>query len=230
MLNPPTANTIAEIAALIGDPTRASILSALMDGRAFTASELAWHAGVGAPTTSAHLAKMEQSGLIALRKQGRHRYYRLASADVAQAMERLMGIAASAPARLRTPGPRDRALRRARTCYDHLAGELGVGIADSLARAGHLDLGDEAGTLTPSGTQFLQRFGIALPQDHVHCRACLDWSERRSHLAGQVGRLLYARLLELGWIERRPDSRAIQITGSGHEGLSAAFGLHLTDG
>ncbi|CAO3419690.1 ArsR/SmtB family transcription factor [Azospirillum doebereinerae] len=229
MSNIASGNSIAEIAALIGDPARANILSALMGGQALTAGELAWHAGVGAPTTSGHLAKLAGAGLLALEKQGRHRYYRLASPEIAQAMEALMTLAASGPKRHRPVGPRDEALRAARTCYDHLAGRLGIGLADALRAQGHVVLADGTGVVTTAGRRFLGDFGIGMEADLAGrrplCRTCLDWSERRPHLAGRLGAGLLDRSLALGWIARVPDSRAVSVTAEGREGFAAMFGI-----
>jgi len=225
--------TLAEIAALMGDVARANILSSLMDGRALTASELAWHSGVSAQTTSGHLAKLSEANLIAMTKQGRHRYYRLASPEVAQAIEALMAVASFGPKRHRPVGPRDEALRRARTCYDHLAGRLGIAIADALTAQEHLVLSDSAGALTGKGRRFLCTFGIELEDEgkdgsrhkRAICKTCLDWSERRPHLAGRLGAALCTRMFDLGWVERIRDSRALAITTAGQDGLKATFGI-----
>ena len=224
-----SGNTLAEVAAAIGDVARANILSALMDGRALTAGELAWHAGVSAQTTSGHLARLRQARLIAEERQGRHRYYRLAGPEVAHAIEALMAVAAAGPQRHRPTGPRDEALRTARTCYDHLAGRLGVGMADALQERGHVVIADGAGSLTEPGSRFLfEALGIDLAgrgTGRPLCRTCLDWSERRPHLAGRLGAALRARCCELGWIEPVRDSRAIAITEAGRQGFADVFGL-----
>ncbi|HZH10472.1 MAG TPA: metalloregulator ArsR/SmtB family transcription factor [Microvirga sp.] len=222
--------TLAEIAALMGDVARANILSSLMDGRALTASELAWHSGVSAQTTSGHLAKLSEANLIAMTKQGRHRYYRLASPEVAQAIEAMMALASFGPKRHRPVGPKDEALRKARTCYDHLAGRLGIALADALTSEGYLVLSDSAGALTANGQRFLCTFGIDLEEGknkRAVCKTCLDWSERRPHLAGRLGAALCTRLFELGWVERIKDSRALAITTSGHDGLKSTFGIEI---
>ena len=222
---------LAEIAALMGDVARANILSALMDGRALTASELAWHGGVSAQTTSGHLAKLSEARLIAMTRQGRHRYYRLASPEVAQAIEALMAVASFGPKRHRPVGPKDEALRRARTCYDHLAGRLGIAPADALTSQDHLVLSESAGALTGKGQRFLCSFGIELEDEHRNrravCRTCLDWSERRPHLAGRLGSALCTRMFDLGWIERIKDSRALAITTEGRGGLRSTFGIEF---
>jgi DNA-binding transcriptional ArsR family regulator len=224
-----SGNTIAEVASLIGDVARANILSALMDGRALTAGELAWHAGVSASTTSGHLSKLTEAELIALEKQGRHRYYRLASPEIAHAIEALMAVAATGPKRHRPVGPKDEALRTARTCYDHMAGRLGIALADSLCEHGHIVLADGAGVVTGKGRRFLSDFGIDLDalarSSRPFCRTCLDWSERRPHLAGHLGAKLLDRSLGLGWVRRVPDSRALKITETGRRGFSARFRL-----
>jgi DNA-binding transcriptional ArsR family regulator len=211
MSNVASGNAIASVAALVGDAARANILSALMGGRALTATELARHAGVTAQTTSGHLAKLADAELIALEKQGRHRYYRLASADVANAVHALMTVAAAGPRRHHPVGPRDEALRTARTCYDHMAGRLAVALTDSLCDSGYVVLSDGVGLVTDAGKKFFCDFGIGFDSKHSRrpqCRTCLDWSERRPHLAGQLGATLLTRLLDLGWIAPLPESRA----------------------
>jgi DNA-binding transcriptional ArsR family regulator len=225
---------LAETSALIGDPARANMLAALMDGRALTATELAYVAGIGAPTASAHLAKLHTANLLSVLKQGRHRYYRLASPLVSQMLEGIMTFAAiGGQPRYRPSSLKDEAMRRARTCYDHLAGRLGVALADSLIEHGHVVLGEDAGELTDAGFQALDKLGIAcanLQRNHkrVFCRPCLDWSERRPHLAGVLGAALAAHCFGHNWIEHVRDSRAVKITPAGQTGLLAAFGIDLT--
>lgn len=230
MTNLVSGITLAEVASVIGDVARANILSALMDGRALTAGELAWHAGVGAPTTSGHLAKLTEANLVSVEKQGRHRYYRLASAQVAEGLEALMNLSLLGPRRHRPTGPKDQAMRTARTCYDHLAGRLGIAVADAMSERGFIILGEGAGTVTEAGRGFLQAFGVdpgAGPKNRPVCKTCLDWSERRPHLAGKVGVGLCNRAFELGWIERTRDSRALKITAAGQMGFAEAFGFTL---
>ena len=223
----------AEIAALAGDPGRASMLNGLMDGRALTASELARLAGITAQTASTHLARLTEAGLLAVEKQGRHRYHRLASPAVAQMIESIMRIAApeTVESTLRT-GPRDAALRAGRTCYDHLAGHLGVAIADALVDAGHLELGADAGEVTESGRALFERAGIDVAtltarRGRILCRPCLDWSERRSHLAGAIGAALCSHCFDQGWIRRVEGSRAVAVTPNGRRQLRETFGVSL---
>ncbi len=211
--------SIAPIAALAGDPARANMLAALMSGKALTASELASEAGVTVQTASSHLAKLQQGGLIAGLKQGRHRYFRLAGGDVADMLEKMMGVAARA-GHLRTrPGPSDPLIRKARVCYDHLAGEMGVRLFDGMKATGRLVERDGQWRLTRRGEAFAAEFGIALStlaaQRRPLCRACLDWSMRRHHLAGSLGAALLERIAALGWATRAPGSRAVIFTKSG---------------
>lgn len=232
--------SLAGMAALIGDPARAAILVTLMDGRALTAGELAGAAGVTPPTASGHLGRMLDAGLLALERQGRHRYYRIASAPVASLVESMMSVTGelSAIANRCKPvstGPRDRALRRARLCYDHLAGEVAVGIAASMVARGQLDFGQDGGAVTGRGLDFLASLGVDLhPEATVRsrrtafCRPCLDWSERRPHVAGAVGRALYASFLSKGWTGEPSDGRAVPITPLGHCELNRHFGLELS--
>jgi DNA-binding transcriptional ArsR family regulator len=218
---------IAAVAALLGDPARANMLSALMDGRALTASELAGEAGVGLPTASGHLAKLEAGGLVAVEKQGRHRYFRLSGSDVAGVLEGLMGLAARTGAVRTRPGPKEPALRVARLCYDHLAGERGVAMLDGLRRRGVL--AEDAGELspTPAGRTFLCDFGIDLApltgRRRPLCRACLDWSERRHHLAGSLGAALLTRMRELGWLKVGETGRVVAFTREGARAFAATF-------
>ena len=222
---------IAATAALLGDPARANILAALMDGRALTAKELAYAAHVSPQTTSGHLGKLTQAGLLTPHKQGRHRYYRLASPLVGQMLEGIMAVAGEADAAM--PEPRTtwrggEALRTARSCYDHLAGRLGVGLADSLQERGHVALTADGGEVTESGHRFLRAFGAEPePGRRVFCRPCLDWSERRPHIAGLLGAALACRCFELGWIARQRDTRAVAITEAGRVGFAERFGVRL---
>jgi DNA-binding transcriptional ArsR family regulator len=231
-----TTSALAETAALVGDPARASMLMALMDGRALTAGELARIAGVTPQTASGHLARMSIAGLLATQRQGRHHYHRLASPVVAQMIESIMEVSAAAadqcggPRRTVVTGPRDRAMRAARTCWNHLAGELGVHLADALVERGHLELSPEAGAMTDAGRVFFRDFGIdlrALPtaSGRTFCRPCLDWSERRLHLGGALGAAIAERCFALGWIRRAEGSRAVTVTPAGSRGFHEAFGI-----
>jgi DNA-binding transcriptional ArsR family regulator len=223
-----TSAKMAAIAALVGEAGRARMLIALMDGRALTATELAQLAGVSPSTASGHLGKLTQAGLLGVLPQGRHRYFRLASPAVARLLEGIMVVAAEPPSEQR-PAPRiGRLLREARTCYDHLAGRLGVALTDALIHKGAIELGDEAGRVTEFGDGFLQSFGISLEDRQsrrLYCRPCLDWSERRFHLAGVLGNALLARTLELGWIIRANEGRAVSVTPKGRRGFSDRFGV-----
>ncbi|MCO4094809.1 MAG: helix-turn-helix transcriptional regulator [Acidovorax sp.] len=216
---------IARIAALIGDSARAEVLTALMADRALTATELADIAGVTKQTISAHLAKLLDAGLLAVESQGRHRYFRLADHDVAQLLESLMNVAVRAGAvRLRN-SPREPALRRARVCYDHLAGEVGVQLHEALLRQGYLHATDNGLAVTRAGAEWFAHQGIdtavVARQRRMLCRPCLDWSERRHHLGGALGAALLQRLLERGWARREKDSRVLHFSAEGELALRA---------
>jgi DNA-binding transcriptional ArsR family regulator len=228
----------AEVAALAGDPARAAMLHALMDGRALTATELAHAASVTPQTASGHLARMATAGLLDLEKQGRHRYYRLASAAVARMMESIMQVASisDGAARPVVVGPRDAALRAGRTCYDHLAGRLGVALADALEQNGRVELGGDGGLVTDAGVAFFDHIGIDVTAlaarrggrpARVVCRPCLDWSERRPHLAGGLGAALCAHSFAKAWIRRLPGTRAVAVTPKGERVFREQFGARL---
>jgi len=222
---------VAMIAALVGDPARSNMLTALMTGRALTASELAHQAGVTPQTASSHLSKLEAGGLVEQEKQGRHRYFRLSDPDVAAVLEGLEGLAARAGhMRVRT-GPKDPALRHARVCYDHLAGDLGVQMLDSMKRQRWLRQRKQDIELTAEGQRFLtdtlqiSADALAHPRRPL-CRACLDWSERRHHLAGTLGAAILTRFSELKWATRdaAPGSRVVNFTRNGEKRFAALFG------
>ena len=219
------------VAALVGDPARANMLTALLSGRALTASELAHQAGVTPQTASSHLSKLEAGGLVELEKQGRHHYYRLSDPDVAGVLEGLAGLAARAGhMRVRT-GPKDPALRRARICYDHLAGDLGVQMLDSMKRQKLIRQHKHDIELTAEGRRFMASTlqisaeTLAHPRRPV-CKACLDWSERRHHLAGTLGAALMTRFTELKWAARdtAPGSRVVNFSRNGEKRFAALFG------
>lgn len=224
-------NEVAEVAALVGDPARANMLCALLGGRALTASELAYSARITPQTASGHLGKLTEAKLLALVKQGRHRYYRLAGPRVGRMLESLMDVASMAPPRYRPLSRLEKKWRRARTCYDHLAGQLGVGIAEQLCAHGHLVLGDEGGDITESGGKLLSKLGVDLDRARVgrrvFCRPCLDWTERKPHLGGALGAAFAERCFELGWVEHMRDSRGLNITQKGERALLENFGLSI---
>ena len=226
-----SAPQIAEVGALVGDPARANILCALLGGRALTASELSFAAGVSPQTTSGHLGKLLAARLLVLMKQGRHRYYRLAGPQVAQMLESIMAVALTGPPRFQPRSKADEEMRCARTCYDHIAGQLGVGLAERLIERELVILGDEAGEVTAAGADFLTTLGVDLSgaraKRRIFCRPCLDWTERRPHIGGAVGAALANRCFELGWIERVRDSRALGITPAGRRGLMEEFALAI---
>lgn len=218
---------LAEIAHLMGDPARANMLHALMDGRALTAKELAWLAGVAPQTASGHLAKLMQGGLLEVASQGRHRYFRLAGPEVAAALEGLMVLANREGSGRRLPQRVGAELAQARTCYDHFAGRLGIGIHDALMQGGHLAAGEGGYALTASGRAVFSALGVdpeARPRPgRAALRPCLDWSERRPHLAGHLAAALACRCFEAGWTLRRKDSRAVVLTGEGLAALAQAL-------
>jgi DNA-binding transcriptional ArsR family regulator len=220
---------IVGIAALIGDHARAEMLTALMAGQALTPTELAQVAGVTKQTVSTHLAKLVDARLLAMESQGRHRYFRLADRDVAHLLESLMGVAYRVGAVRVRSSPREPALRKARVCYDHLAGELGVLVFDSLEQRHFLRSGTEGPELTRQGLQFLLKMGIDVEalarQRRALCRACLDWSVRRSHLAGAVGAAVLNRCLDLGWARRAKGSRVVSFTAGGEKAFRECFSL-----
>ena len=204
------------------------MLTALMSGRALTATELAQEAGVTLQTASSHLTKLDSGGLLRPRKQGRHKYFSLANPEVAHVLEGLMGLAADA-GHLRTrTGPKDAALRKARVCYNHLAGDMGIQMYDSFLTKGYLDEQGDSLSLTDSGAEFVVEFGIDLDglrkKRSLLCRECLDWSERRSHLAGSIGRAFLSRFEELGWAKRDATTRAIVFTRAGERAFSDLVG------
>lgn len=208
---------LASVAALVGEPARAAMLVALMDGRAHTATELALHAGVTASTASSHLARLAAGGLVAIARQGRHRYFRIPTPQIGAAIEGLMSIAPRVPAA--PPGPRDQGMRRARVCYDHLAGEAGVRLLQRLREHALIAGGDDALRLTEGGEAWCGRVGIDLEALRARrrglCRGCLDWSERRTHLAGAVGAALLDRLMALGYARRAAGSRMVILAPRG---------------
>jgi DNA-binding transcriptional ArsR family regulator len=241
---------VSALAALLADRARARILIALLDGRALPASMLAAEAGVAASTASEHLRKLTDSGLVVVHPQGRHRYFRLRDGEVASMIETMSALAPPAPVRSLRESNRLALLRRARACYDHLAGRLGVGIFASLVDAGAVTGGDGlhhfeaaegdrlsaagrdiAYRLAPSGRELLLGLGVELPGPDADgttpVRYCVDWTEQRHHLSGAVGRALAARLFALGWVERDRVARVVRVSEEGRRGLSRVFGLDV---
>jgi DNA-binding transcriptional ArsR family regulator len=226
------AANMVEVAALVGDTARATMLGALMGGQALTSSELASLARISRPTASGHLNKLVMARLLTVSRKRRNRYYRIASPLVARMLESIKAVAAiETPARYRPRSVQDDALRFARTCYDHLAGRLGVAIADALVAKRFIVLTEDGGEVTRSGARFLAKFGADLTAKssgrRIFCRACLDWSERRYHVAGFVGAEIWRRCLELGWLARQQGTRAVQVTAAGKRGLRDTLGVKL---
>ena len=216
---------LAEVAGLLGEPTRTRILTALLGGCAFTGKELAYFARVTAPTASSHLTRLVAGELLVMEKQGRCHYYRLKSADVARAIEGLMTVAAAPPTGW-PPGHRvEPALREARMCYDHMAGRLGVSLCDMMLRREYIVLVDDGGEVTDAGARFLTGLGVDLEQargaKRRYCRSCIDWTERRPHISGAVGASLAEAFLERKWVSRIPDSRVLTVTADGRKKLAA---------
>ncbi|GGU93611.1 transcriptional regulator [Streptomyces albospinus] len=230
-----TEADIAQVAAAIGDPSRAKVLLALAGGGALPASALAAEAGVGNSTISGHLAKLRDARLLTVELDGRHRYYRLATTDVARALEQLALIARPLPVRSLNADTRARALLRARLCYDHLAGRLGVALMGALLSGGVLreertgaDAECTAYLLTPPGRRELTAFGVdmdRLPRRRASVRYCVDWAEQRHHLAGALGAAVTARMFALDWLRRGTYRRVVRLTDAGRDGLAATFGV-----
>ena len=228
------AANLVEVAALVGDTARATMLAALMGGQSLTATELAYSANISRSTASGHLSKLVAARLLVVTRKRRFSYYRIATPLVARMLESIMLVAAiEVPPRHLPRSAQDQALRFARSCYDHLAGEAGVAITDSLVAMGHLVLSDEGGELTASGNDFLCTFGADLTpasrSRRMFCQPCLDWTERRYHLKGLVGAAILRRLLDLGWFKRLSGSRALQLTSSGRAGLAESFHVEFDD-
>ena len=226
------AANLVEVAALVGDTARATMLAALMSGQSLTATELAYCANVSRSTASGHLSKLVAARHLTVTRKGRFSYYRIASPLVATMLESIKVVAAiEVPPRHQPRSAHDDAVRFARSCYDHLAGRAGVAITDALVAMGHIALTDEGGEVTASGARFLSAFGANLsPRTRrIFCQPCLDWTERRYHLKGLVGAAILHRLLELGWFKRVSGSRALRLTSSGRAGLSEIFHIEIDE-
>ncbi|MFC3111110.1 ArsR/SmtB family transcription factor [Undibacterium arcticum] len=221
---------LSRLARTVGDPSRIRMLTLLMEGRALTAKELAYGAGVEPATASAHLRRLEEDAFVSKTAQGRHKYFRLASPQVAQLVEALMVMSPQAQPQ-RTGANQDAPIRLARFCYDHLAGRLGTGLTAILLERGLLSIDGKAFAVTAAGESWFQSFGIDLGSlrsgRRQFAHQCLDWTERKDHLAGALGAAIAQRLLELGWITRQKSSRVVSITESGQHGLQQQFGLSL---
>jgi DNA-binding transcriptional ArsR family regulator len=219
-------HALSAAAALVGAPARAALLLALLDGRSLPAGELARSVGLSAAATSLHLGKLVHGGLLAVCQEGRHRYYRMASPDVAHALEAL-GVIATLPARVQALSPARQALRQARSCYDHLAGAIAVELAVALEKAELLQVTDERRyAVTADGRAWFARcwqIDLDMLERQRRClaRRCLDWTERRPHLAGALGAALFERMMALRWLARRRGSRAVSVTPRGQLGLRA---------
>jgi DNA-binding transcriptional ArsR family regulator len=218
---------VAEIGSLLGDPARVNMMIALLDGRAWTARELADAAGVSPQTASSHLGKLVQGKLVKLDRQGRHHYHRLASSEIARLLEQ-MHLAGAAARLSRVSGPKDLQMRELRSCYDHLAGRIAVELSSRIIDETNSAAG--AAQLSLEGVSLLKEIGIDLDQlrsgRRAVCRICVDWSERRPHVAGAVGAAVLSRLKTLGWIKTRPTGRALILTAAGERGVSEVFGIH----
>ena len=223
---------IAEIASLLGQTSRATMLASMMDGRFHTASELAYMAAIKPQTASFHLAKLVDGKLIKVEKQGRHRYFQLAGEDIAQLLESFLAMSPPPEVRSLKQSSQMKILQDARTCYDHLAGKLGVQLTESLLNKGYLELDQKQFVITAEGAQFFTDFGLDLDEltrkRRSFSHACLDWSERRYHLGGALGHGLLTQLLNLEWIMRVPSIRAIKITEKGRAGFKEVFNLDIS--
>lgn len=217
---------LAAVGALLAEPARAKVLLALLDGRSLAASTLAAEAGVAPSTASHHLARLVDAGLIEAASRGRHRYFTLAGSEVAEALEALARLSPAQEVTSLREGTRAHAVRYARRCYDHLAGRLGVALADALERDGAIVRADEGFCVTAAGAERLAELGIAADAGE-RARSCLDWTEQRSHLAGPLGRKLLTQLLERGWLSRDARSRALRVTDLGRTSFPEQFGIPL---
>lgn len=224
---------ISAVAGLIGEPARSSMLLALMGGKALTATELALEAGITAQTASSHLRKLVKGQLLTVRKQGRHKYFQLSNHEVAELLEKLLNISAHTSLPAINTGPKDPMLRTARICYDHLAGEIGVALYDALMQSGHIinhsvDHPHEL-LLAPPGRLFFQTLGLEFEDleknKRALCKSCLDWSERRNHLAGSLGKWVLGDLLTKKWAKKDLNTRAILFTDTGLMQFKKQYGI-----
>lgn len=221
------SNAITEIAAMIAEPTRADMLLALLGGKALTATELALEGGITPQTASSHLSKLLDAQLISVVKQGRHKYFQLHNREIAHLLENLLVLSTAGQPRAVQTGPSCPSLRRARVCYDHIAGEVGVELFDMLLDKKFIAVDQQSARLTPTGKAMFIHMGAEIVQTGKSrrplCRPCLDWSERRSHLAGTLGQWLQEEVLKNKWARREPDSRALLFSDYGHRKLMGMF-------
>ncbi|ASP37953.1 transcriptional regulator [Bacterioplanes sanyensis] len=222
---------ITLIASLIGEPARARMLTALMSGKALTATELSLEADITAQTASSHLAKLVEGSLLSVRKQGRHKYFQLKNQRVAGLIEQLLTLSSEITLKTHT-GPADPYLRQARVCYDHIAGELGIQLYDALAEANYIEDKQVETLLTPDGADFFEQLGVCIhtlrKKKRPICKSCLDWSERRNHLAGSLGQWILTDALERGWLQRVPDSRALMLDKIRGNLFAKTYGIAFT--
>jgi DNA-binding transcriptional ArsR family regulator len=228
-----TGPIVAEIAALLADPARATMVWALLDGRALTASELAVAARITPQTASTHLAKLTEAGFLSMTRQGRHRYFRFASPRVTGMIDGIVAVALERRPPYRPLSRQARALNAARMCYDHLAGRLSVDLTDSFVARDYVVIDDEVAEITRAGTRFLAEFGVERPPlrstRRHYCRLCLDWTERRPHIAGAVGAAITKRYFDLGWLERMNRSHAVIVTPLGRRGFLKTFDIDASE-
>ena len=215
---------LASVGALLAEPARAKVLLALGDGRSLPASMLAAEAGVAPSTASHHLARLVEGGLITAAARGRHRYFTLAGPEVADLLEAVARVAPAQPVTSLRQGTRAHALRYARRCYDHMAGRLGVALADALQVQGLVEASEGGFVVTAPGARQLGGLGIPVRSGEV-ARACVDWTEQRGHIAGTVGRALLTGVLDRGWLVHDEKTRALRLTSAGRDGLSAELGV-----
>jgi DNA-binding transcriptional ArsR family regulator len=222
------SQNVANTALLISDPSRAAILTVLLDGRFHTASELSLLIGVKPQTTSYHLSKLIEQNIIVVESQGRHRYFGIQNEEIAKTIESLLVLSPPAKIKSLKQSREDAAIRYARTCYDHIAGYLGVQIADAFIRKGYLD---SEFSLTPEGQRFFEEMQVDVKEikrkRRSFCHKCLDWSERRHHIAGAVGLALLEKFIELEWVVRLPKTRAISVTKKGRDGMRNLLGIEV---
>jgi DNA-binding transcriptional ArsR family regulator len=224
---------LSNVASIVSEPSRAAILTVLLDNRFHSAGELAYMARIKPQTTSFHLSKMIEANLITVEKQGRHRYFRIQGPEVAKIMETLLPLSPPAQIRSFNQSTEDKAIRQARTCYDHIAGFLGVQLTDSFIKKGFLTDNNDEFLLSEGGVSFLASLGIDVQEVRKKRRSfshkCLDWSERRHHLAGALGNVILELFIELNWVKRLPKTRALEITSIGKKAFLDYFSIDVSE-